>query len=311
MDVLRISTPFWEGEIAPEYSANLVRLQYRPAEEALLFPRPAAGPLGTDSVCCGIPVMLPPNRTDRGEFSFEGRRYRLPLNQPETGCNIHGLTVERGFHMEHASPDNVLLSWEFDESFPEFAGFPHRFRLELGYRFDGPAFSLVLNIQNRSDLTMPFGVGFHTAFALPAEEAEARLEIPHAGSFWQVHPQRRLPSGGREAWPREELEIFGGERTPAGYRMGRMFPLEAAPHVARIRRRAFTAEYRFDEKFNHLACWNGDGRSGLFCIEPMSWMTDAPNMPLPPEVTGVRGIRPGETLSFFQEIRVTEPAARR
>lgn len=38
----------------------------------------------------GMPLLLPPNRTAGGAFTFQGTTYHLPINEPVYGNHIHG-----------------------------------------------------------------------------------------------------------------------------------------------------------------------------------------------------------------------------
>ena len=44
----------------------------------------------------------------------------------------------------------------------------------------------------------------------------------------------------------------------------------------------------------------------VFCIEPMSWMTDAPNLPLPAPVSGFSLLPPESGRTFCCTLRVEE-----
>ncbi len=54
----------------------------------------------------------------------------------------------------------------------------------------------------------------------------------------------------------------------------------------------------------HFAIWNDGVGNDFVCLEPMSWMTDAPNVPLAPEITGLRSLAPGAVTEFISRLSV-------
>jgi aldose 1-epimerase len=60
--------------------------------------------------------------------------------------------------------------------------------------------------------------------------------------------------------------------------------------------------YSCDEAFNQWVIYNADGHSGFLCPEPYTWVTNAPNLPLPAEATGFRAVAPGETAVFSTHV---------
>ena len=149
---------------------------------------------------------------------------------------------------------------------------------------------------------MPLGVGFHTAFLLPCGE-NVTLSVPRGNGFWEVHPHRRLPTGHLLPWEPGTAALLDGRLSAASCPVASLFPVCGTPD-ALIRRKKFRIRYVFDQGFHHLACWNGGGGREFFCIEPMSWMTNAPNLPLPPEISGLSFLESGKTRIFRSEFRV-------
>jgi len=50
-----------------------------------------------------------------------------------------------------------------------------------------------------------------------------------------------------------------------------------------------------DDVYRFWFFWNGGGGLELLSAEPMTWMVNAPNLDLPPEITGLQVIEPGQT----------------
>ena len=45
----------------------------------------------------GMPLLFPVNRIEGGSFVFEDRAYEFPINEPKTGCHLHGTLHETPF----------------------------------------------------------------------------------------------------------------------------------------------------------------------------------------------------------------------
>ena len=52
--------------------------------------------------------------------------------------------------------------------------------------------------------------------------------------------------------------------------------------------------YEAGEGYRYWMLFNHGGEKGYICPEPQTWIVDAPNRPLPPEVTGFDAIEPGD-----------------
>lgn len=64
--------------------------------------------------------------------------------------------------------------------------------------------------------------------------------------------------------------------------------------------------YSADEHFKHWVVYNHDARQGYLCPEPYTWITNAPNLQLPQELTGFRVLQPGEQVTTTTRIRMEE-----
>ena len=302
MEFLEYETPEWKASVALSSGGNLIRLRCRRTEtEILRFPRTPAE-LKAHPECFGTPLLLPPNRIADGAFSANGIRYRLPLNDPLTGSHLHGLVLGRPWDLLSVDGENIVAGYEFGPASPEYSGFPHRFRLEMRYCFAPDSVTQLLAVRNAGPDPMPLGVGFHTAFLLPPEE-KTTVHVPRGEGRWEVHPVRRLPTGRLVAWENETAALLDGERSADSLPVAVLFPV-CGKHEALIRHARCRIRYAFDPQYRHLACWNDGGGKEFFCIEPMSWMTNAPNLPLPSEVSGFSLLKGGGTRTFRSEFRI-------
>ncbi len=302
MDFLEYETPEWMAWTALSSGGNLVRLRHCPSgAEILRFPRNPAE-LEAHPECFGTPLLLPPNRIAGGCFLANGTLCRLPVNEPSTDSHLHGIVLGRPWNLLSTGEHEIAVFFQFGPGAPEYCGFPYRFRLEMRCRFEPDFVTHLLSVRNTGSEPMPLGVGFHTAFYLPSGE-NARIEVPRGEGVWEVHPRRRLPTGRLLPGENGIMDLLDGNRTADSLPVAVHFPVHGR-HEAVIRRKNFRIRYSFDEKYRHLACWNDGGGKGFFCIEPMSWMTNAPNLGLPPAITGFSFLGAGETRIFHSEFRI-------
>jgi aldose 1-epimerase len=64
--------------------------------------------------------------------------------------------------------------------------------------------------------------------------------------------------------------------------------------------------YRCASPFRHWVLYNGSGKEGYISPEPYTWVTNAPNLKLPADITGVRVLEPGRQCRIESTISVTD-----
>ncbi len=273
----------WHGELSPEYGGNLCGLSYDGFE--LLRKPLRESDLGDTPVAYGIPVLFPPNRIANGEFRFDGRRYRLPLNEPERGNHLHGMALLHGWRVAVREASVAELRF----AHPATEDFPAEFELRLRYELQPAQLVQTLTVVNCGRTAMPCGIGFHTAFRSPR-----RARVETAGVFREILPPRHLPSGRLLPWG----EFDPGEWfSPEEERLSCQFPAPPGSHAAELEYDSMKFRYEVDPKFREWCLWNGGGHRGFFCPEPMSWPTDAPN-----HSGDIPRVPAGESLAFRSRI---------
>ncbi len=75
-------------------------------------------------------VLIPwPNRLDNGSYGFKGRRYQLPLNEPETQTAIHGLVRWAPWNVAEREPGRVVMEHVLHPQ----PGYPFSLALSIEY----------------------------------------------------------------------------------------------------------------------------------------------------------------------------------
>ncbi|HEY6471150.1 MAG TPA: aldose 1-epimerase family protein [Candidatus Dormibacteraeota bacterium] len=103
-------------------------------------------------------MLLPwPNRIAGGRYAFEGRELQLPVNEPRTGCAIHGLTRSLPWALVDAAGDSITLGLDLKPS----GGYPFSLSLAVTYALTSVGLSVRTSATNTGDAPCPFGAGAH------------------------------------------------------------------------------------------------------------------------------------------------------
>lgn len=94
-----------QAEVLPAYGMNLIRLA-RSGSELLRTPE-GETQLRREPQVYGMPLLLPPNRTAGGAFTFQGTTYHLPINEPVYGNHIHGSLARMPFRVTEQTATSV------------------------------------------------------------------------------------------------------------------------------------------------------------------------------------------------------------
>ena len=255
MDVL-LRAYDWEAVFSSRYGMGLVSLSYK-GKPLLRSPADPAQ-YGVFPVIYGSPLLLPPNRTDGAAFSYEGVSYRLPMNEPRLGNNMHGGVYMAPFQVLEQSENAVTAQLE---NTGDLFSFPFRLTVFCCIREDG--LDQRFTIENTGPGRMPLTFGLHTNFVAPQV-----FSVP-IGHRWE-NDARYIPTG-------RALELTETEKTfrKAGQPQG--FPIcgfyTAQGHTVCLDE----LRYSVSSNFDHWVLWNGEGTEGFISIEPQQGNTNCLN----------------------------------
>ena len=164
--------------------AALRLLQFR--ERDLVVPFPAGGPIPDYR---GVIAAPWPNRIADGRYTFRGSDYRLPVNEAERDCALHGMAFPLDWTLKEHSESAVVLGCCVGPA----PGYPFLLKVTARYRLDEDGLHAGVTATNFSADTAPYGVCPHPyVVAGPAPLDEWTLDFP-AGQFLDVTPDRLLP----------------------------------------------------------------------------------------------------------------------
>lgn len=267
----------WHAELSPEYGMNTLKLTYE--EENIL--RSPAAPADLEKSACvyGTPILLPPNRTADGRFSFAGKTYFLPVNEPAFQNHIHGLLNRAAFHIFEQDRTHAVGTLENHGEY-----FPFPFRITVRCRLTEAGYFQRFCVENIGETAMPLAFGLHTTFTEPDF-----FSVPIGGEWEQDH--RHIPTGKLlPLGPRQQKYRSG--MSPDGQPTGGFFTAEG--HSARLGKFSYTVS----DNFNQWTLWNGGGKTGFLSVEPQCGAVNALN-----SGEGLIILSSGETEIFDTQIR--------
>jgi aldose 1-epimerase len=285
--------------ICPEIGNNVYSIWDKKLQREMLRTPESPAALAEQFVQFGTPILMPPNRIHKGQFQFDGRNYQLDITQPATGNHIHGVVRQQPWIVTQAGENEAgqlfitsVLKLAEDEHVQR--QYPHALELEITYTLDGGKLVHSLKATNNGDTQAPFGYGLHTWFLLDGEPESWKLQLPVEG-VWELD-EACVPTGLIGPLDRYDALIEGVSLQ--GHNMDTVFQIGDNPCVAILSKDQVEIRYSGSELFKQWVIFTKGEAHDFICLEPYTWVTNAPNIDQPAEVTGLRGIAPGDTLQL-------------
>ena len=249
----------------------------------------------------GMPILFPVNRISGGCFEFEGRTYSFPVNEPKTGCHLHGELHRTEFDLLEASPSRVLCSYRANTG--EYLGFPHAFEIKIEYSLGDGGFSHKTTVTNLSAENMPCMLGFHTTFNARLEGGGVKALVDISEEY-RRNMQNYLPTGEKPEPDEVTEKLKTAEFSPFEAVISRHYRAGKTGLMS-LSGEKFKIVYENDEKFAFRLIYNGAANEYI-CLEPQNCLANAPNAPFSREECGFDFIAPGETKTYNSKIYVEE-----
>ena len=197
--IVSITGGGYTAQFRVDKGGNCVRLVHAPSGADILR-TPEDEQMYTDNPnVYGMPLLFPPNRIKDGVYTFQGREYRFPINEPARHHHIHGVLSISEFEVSELKEDYVRFSYQATKAKP-YLEFPHQFTVNLEYSVSEKGLFQRLTVQNDGEWDMPFGAGFHTAMNVPFMPGGTRegctIRVT-AGKIWP-YDERIMPTGETE-----------------------------------------------------------------------------------------------------------------
>ncbi|NLK07961.1 MAG: aldose 1-epimerase [Firmicutes bacterium] len=292
------------GILVVGWGSNLISLEHDETGVKILRTPNSANDLRENSVGWGFPVLMPPNRIEHGRFTFEGREYIFEIN--EKGINhIHGLVHNLPWRIVATDTENaaqVMTAIRSDDHPSIKHSYPHSFELRMTFSLKESRVDFRVEAENLDSTSMPFGIGFHPYFNVPLMPDSAKenctVQVP-AKQIWELADL--LPTG-------KKLSVSKGQNLQEPVKLSGVvlddvytdLTLVDGKSTARLADSGagIAIEYGAGKEFKHWVVWTGHSPEDPFvCLEPYTWVTNAPNMELPHEETGLVVISPGNSFT--------------
>ena len=241
-------------------------------------------PLG----CACFPLVPYSNRIRDGCFVFEGREIRLPRNFGDHPHSIHGHGWQVPWKVAETTADAAVMEYHHRAD-----AWPFDYTARQHVRLDGEGLTVTLELVNRSEGTMPAGLGLHPYFP---RTAETRV-VAQVSELWQVDTEvmplaRVRPEGAMDLTRGVFADRVALDNVYTGWD-GRA-TIEWPERRAKLDMTAF--EPTSLEPLGFLVLFTPAGED-FFCVEPVSHCTDAFNMAAAGAAdTGLRVLAPGQRL---------------
>lgn len=254
----------------------------------------------------GSVMLFHPNRIRKGLLPGKDQLYDLN----KAGIPIsHGLVKEYSFDLvsQNETDDFIEIKFTFNSSStPYYKEFGWLFEINYTYTLSSEGLLQEVSVTNKCNISIPFGFGYHTAFRIPQTDSFTKDDYTISVSslfHWELDCEG-FPTG--NLIPLDNPYNSDTIR-PLDYPISELIQADLGEvHTAIIHNQV--TDHRFiyetDTIFKNWMIWNNNANCNYICIEPMSWIINAPNVPIDSEHSGFRYLEPSETINAKNKMYV-------
>ena len=291
----------WLAEINICRGANCISLKNERFGVSLLREPPEDGKLDNPYLY-GMPILFPVNRIENGIFEFEGRRYEFPINEPSTGCHLHGELHKMRF--EVLKHEKSLIKCHYRADSGEYIGFPHSFEILQEYELKDDGFYHTVTLANLSEQNMPIFLGFHTTFntlfTKDSKPKNMRVLADISEEYERNMEVNYLPTGIKPRFDAVSVSLSDGTYKPFDGKISRHYRGNGHMSITDIGN-GLRMVYENDVKYGFRLIYNG-GSDGYICLEPQTCLANCQNSPFSREEGGFDFLQVGERKTYRSRI---------
>lgn len=305
-NVIRIENAEWSAEVDLLHGAKCIRFRNKKYGARILREVPQGKEPGSPFLY-GIPILFPVNRIENGTFEFEGRQYVFPINEPKTGCHLHGELHRQRFEAISVSENKVKCRYLATEERP-YLDFPHQFEIVMEYALESDVLYHTVTVTNLSKKNMPVFLGFHTTFNTlflkDSRPENIRVQVGITEEYERYMNVNYLPTGKKPPFDEKSLALLNGTYNPCSEPLSRHYRGNGEMSITDLGS-GLKVVYENDEKYGFRLIYNG-GREGYICLEPQNCLANCQNSPFSREEAGFDYIKPGESKTYRSRIIIEE-----
>ncbi|OPA79997.1 aldose 1-epimerase [Paenibacillus selenitireducens] len=257
----------------------------------------------------GIPLLIPPGRIRRGKFEYAGVQYQFDQNTANNN-HIHGLHRTQSWKVTDLQEQDDYCSITttfYTKDDPNWVRqYPTPLKLEMVLELRGAELKQTLHTQNLGEQAAPFGFGVHTWFMIDGEPDKWTVQVPvdaiyelddeliTTGEVVGLEPFEGLPNGMN----------LKGTNFDTVFRVTKGQPVEARLTREDGLKLIYSANQPY---FKHWVLYTKGKADQFVCLEPYTWLTDAPNSKFGSDVTGLIDIQPQEQVELVIHLNIEHP----
>jgi len=258
----------------------------------------------------GIPLLIPPGRIRKGQFQFDGVSYQFDQNTAGNN-HIHGLHRTQAWCVSDIEEDEegcaVTTEFRTIDDPNWMRQFPVSLKFEMTFRLQDAHLKQSLKVTHLDGPRIPFGIGYHTWFMIDGQPERWNLKLPVEG-IYELNDEL-LPSGQlTDLGPLEALDggmNLQGTDLDTALRGSVSQPSEALL----LRDDGYGVRYSVDGNlFRHWVLYTKGPADQFLCVEPFTWLPDAPNVSDDSSFTGLLVLDPGQSLDLSTSLEIIYPA---
>lgn len=300
MRLIEITGGGYTAVFNPDKGANCIRLRH---DSGIRMLREQSDPREQpdNPYLYGMPILFPVNRIAGGTFTFEGRTYRFPINEPTTGCHLHGELHQTPFTVIEHTAHSLTCIYRATKAAP-YLSFPHAFEIEMTYALDENGLHHTVRVSNRSDTNMPCLLGFHTTFYARLADGCPQNSAVRVGvtEEFERNMQNYLPTGVTPALDAVSLELQNGTFCPFSQPISRHYRGAGEMSITDTET-GVRVVYENDAQYGFRLIYNGSADEYI-CLEPQNCLANCANAPIDRKTAGFDYIPPGQTKTYRSRI---------
>lgn len=257
----------------------------------------------------GIPLLIPPGRIRRGKFEYAGVPYQFDQNTANNN-HIHGLHRTQSWKVTDLQEQDDYCSITttfFTKDDPNWVRqYPTPLKLEMVLELRDSELKQTLYAKNLGEKAAPFGFGVHTWFMIDGEPEKWTVQVP-VDAIYELD-EELITTG-------EVVGLTTFEGLPNGmnvkatnfdtvFRVANGQPVEARLTREDGLKLTYSANQPY---FKHWVLYTKGEADQFICLEPYTWLTDAPNSKFGSDVTGLIDIQPQDQVELVINLNIEHP----